>query len=151
MYMGFPCGSAGKKSVGDLGSIPELERSPGDGKGYSPQYSGLENSMVCTVHEVTNSQTHTYIYVYICVETCIERWSCKCLYAWVVWFRSNVCLLHIVLNFLKVKNDWLHICYMWIGKKVIQMNLLTEQKETYRLREGTYNCRGLGGIRGKDS
>ena len=31
------------------------------------------------------------------------------------------------------------------------MNLLTEQKETYRLREGTYNCRELGGTRGGDS
>ena len=35
--MGFPCGSAGKKSacnVGDLGSIPGLGRSPGEGEGY---------------------------------------------------------------------------------------------------------------------
>ena len=50
--MGFPCGSAGKKSTcneGDLGSIPGLGRSPGEGKGYPLQYSGLENSMVCTV------------------------------------------------------------------------------------------------------
>ena len=40
--MGFPCGSAGKESarnVGDLGSIPGLERSAGDGIGYPPQYS----------------------------------------------------------------------------------------------------------------
>ena len=28
----------------DLGSIPELGRSPGEGKGYPLQYSGLENS-----------------------------------------------------------------------------------------------------------
>ena len=42
------CGSAGKESacdVGDLGSIPGLARSPGEGKGYPLQYSGLENSM----------------------------------------------------------------------------------------------------------
>ena len=42
------CGSAGKESacnVGDLGLIPGLGRSPGDGKGYPFQYSGLENSM----------------------------------------------------------------------------------------------------------
>ena len=39
-----------KKSVckvGDLSLIPELGRSPGEGKGYSLQYSGLENSMDC--------------------------------------------------------------------------------------------------------
>ena len=46
--VGFPCGSAGKESacnVGDLGSIPGLGRSPGEGKGYLLQYPGLENSM----------------------------------------------------------------------------------------------------------
>ena len=31
--------------MGDLGSIPGLGRSPGEGKGYTFQYSGLENSM----------------------------------------------------------------------------------------------------------
>ena len=48
--MGFPGGSAGKESacnVGDLGSIPGLGRSHGEGKGYPLQYSGLENSMDC--------------------------------------------------------------------------------------------------------
>ena len=46
----FPCGSAGKKSVcnvGDLGLIPGLGRSPGEGKGYPLKYFGLENSMDC--------------------------------------------------------------------------------------------------------
>ena len=33
----------------DLGSVPELGRSPGEGKGYPLQYSGLENSMDSTV------------------------------------------------------------------------------------------------------
>ena len=59
-YMGFPCGSAGKESacnVGDLGSIPGLGRSLGEGKGYPLQYSGLENSMDCVVHGDTKSQT----------------------------------------------------------------------------------------------
>jgi len=48
--LGFPGGSAGKESacnVRDLGSIPRLGRSPGEGKGYPLQYSGLENSMDC--------------------------------------------------------------------------------------------------------
>ena len=43
----FPGSSAGKEStcnVGNLGSIPGLGRSPGEGKGYSLQYSGLEKS-----------------------------------------------------------------------------------------------------------
>ena len=56
---GFPCGSAGKESAcnaGDLGSIPGLGISPGEGKGYPLQYSGVENSMDCIVHGVTKSQ-----------------------------------------------------------------------------------------------
>ena len=48
VFLGFPCGSAGKEStysVGDLGLTPQLGRYPGEGKGYPLQYSGLENSM----------------------------------------------------------------------------------------------------------
>ena len=50
MFLGFPCGSAGKTSscnAGDLGSIPGLGRSLEEGEGYPLQYSGLENSMEC--------------------------------------------------------------------------------------------------------
>ena len=43
--------------MGDLGSIPGLGRSTGEGKGYPLQYSGLENSMDCVVLGVTKSQT----------------------------------------------------------------------------------------------
>ena len=56
--VGFPCGSAGKESacnVGDLGLIPGLGKSPGEGKGYPLQYSGPENFMDCMVHEVAKS------------------------------------------------------------------------------------------------
>ena len=41
--------------MGDLGSIPRLGRSPGEGKDYPFQYSGLENSMDCVVHGVAKS------------------------------------------------------------------------------------------------
>ena len=56
----FPGGSAGKESsrnARDLGSIPGLGRSPGEGKGYPLQDSGLENSMDYIVHGVTKSRT----------------------------------------------------------------------------------------------
>ena len=58
--IGLPCGSTGKESscnVGDLGSIPGLGRSPGEGTGYPLQYSCLENSMDCIVHGVAKSRT----------------------------------------------------------------------------------------------
>ena len=56
----FPGGSAVKESTfnaGDLGSIPGLERSPGEGNGYPLQYSGLENSMDCIVLGEAKSRT----------------------------------------------------------------------------------------------
>ena len=52
---GFPGSSDGKASAcnaGNPGSIPGLGRSPGEGKGYPLQCSGLENSIDCIVHEV---------------------------------------------------------------------------------------------------
>ena len=62
---GFPGGSDGKESAcsgRDPGSIPGSGRFPGEGNGYSLQYSYLENSMdrgawQATVHGVTNSRT----------------------------------------------------------------------------------------------
>ena len=60
LAMGFPDSSVGRESAcnaGDLGSIPGLGRSPGEGKGYALQYSCLENSMDCIVHGVAKSHT----------------------------------------------------------------------------------------------
>ena len=44
-------------TAGSLGSIPGLERSPGERKGCPLQYSGLENSMDCIVNGVAKSRT----------------------------------------------------------------------------------------------
>ena len=65
VFLGFPGVSIGKESacnVVNLGSIPGLGRSLGEGNGYPLQYSCLENSMdigawQATVHGVTKSQT----------------------------------------------------------------------------------------------
>ena len=84
--MGFPCGSAGKESackVGDLGSIPGLGRSPGEGKGYPLQYSGLENSMDCIVLGVAKSQSwEAFTLQFTAI---IKYWlyfSCCTIYLW---------------------------------------------------------------------
>ena len=55
-----PCGSVGKEpdcNSGDLGSVLELERSLGEGKGYPLQNSGLENSMDYIIQGVANDMT----------------------------------------------------------------------------------------------
>ena len=57
---GFSDSSVGKEytcNAGDPGLIPGSGRSPGEGKGYPLQYSGLENSMDCIVHGIAKTQT----------------------------------------------------------------------------------------------
>ena len=59
-FQGFPGGSNGEESAchaEDLGSIPGLGRSSGEGKGYPLQNSGLKNAMDCIVCGVTKSWT----------------------------------------------------------------------------------------------
>ena len=80
LFLGFPCGSAGKDSacnVEDVGLIPGLGRSPGEGKGYPLQYSGLENSMdrgACqaTVQGLTKSQKR--LSNFHCFQNIFKRW-----------------------------------------------------------------------------
>ena len=63
--MGFPGGAAGKESTcnaGNLGFIPGLGRSPGEGNSYPFKYSDLKNSMdrgawKTKVHGVAKNQT----------------------------------------------------------------------------------------------
>ena len=62
LHLGFPDGSVDKESAcnaGDLGLIPGLGRSPGEGKGYPLQYSGLENSKDCIDHGVGRRESDT--------------------------------------------------------------------------------------------
>ena len=73
MYVGLPRWLRWACNAGDLDSIPGLGRSP-EGKGYPLQYSGLENSMDCIVHGVTNNQTrlsdfHSRTHTCICTYT----------------------------------------------------------------------------------
>ena len=63
LCVGFPNGSDGKEStcnIEDLGSIPGFGRSPGEGKGYLLQYSGLENSMDWGLEESDTTATFTF-------------------------------------------------------------------------------------------
>ena len=69
VFLGFPCGSTGEEfacSVGDLGSISRLRRSPGEGKGYPLQYSSLENSIDCIVHGFAKTEPLSFYSVYFC-------------------------------------------------------------------------------------
>ena len=99
-------GSDGKESAcnaGDLGSIPELGRSLGEGNDNLLQYSCLENSMCkrtwqATVHGVTKSdmtkrQTLT-IYVYIHIHTYIYPLNTLAC----VLLQSLICISSIFLN-----------------------------------------------------
>ena len=93
VYLGFPCGSAGKESAfneGDLGLIAGLGRSPEEGKGYPLQYSGLENSMDCIVHGVTKSRSQLSDFHFLLV-----------IYKWLLDFKK---FKPMCLNLLKKRN-----------------------------------------------
>ena len=65
--MDFPDSSVGKESTcneGDLGLIPGLGESPGEGKGNPFQYSGLKNSMGCMFYGVTKSNLLNNLIIY---------------------------------------------------------------------------------------
>ena len=76
LYLGFSDGSLGEESAcrvgdtGDLGSIPGLGRSPGEGHGDLLQYSCLENPMDKGAGELQSKElqrvghnTHTHYYI----------------------------------------------------------------------------------------
>ena len=138
MFLGFPCGSAGKEpfcNVGDLGLIPCLGRSPGEGKGYPLQYSGLENSMNCIVHRVAKSRTqskdfHSLIhvskrrYLDFCIPNC-RKWKfhlfiLHVLYLLFFFIEDSFCKC----SFWRKKNhfiqwvEWLSLacvlCHVWL-------------------------------------
>ena len=102
VFLCFPCGSAGKESTcsaGDLGSIPGLGRSPGEGNGYPLQYSGLENSMDCIVHVVTKSWTwlsdfhfHTWVKS---EQSVISSWLMSFDEVRLIWDRKELKILVI--------------------------------------------------------
>ena len=96
VFLGFACGSAGKVSTcnaGDLGLMPGLGRSPGEGKGYPLQYSGLENSMDCIVHGAAKSWTWlSDFHFHIHIGTSLMAQTVKNLPAmWESWAQS-LCL-----------------------------------------------------------
>ena len=77
ILMGFPDSSVGKESacnVGNLGSIPGLGRSSGEGKGYPLQYSGLEDSVNCIDHGVAKSRTRLSDFHFTSLLRVVQNW-----------------------------------------------------------------------------
>ena len=75
VFLVFPGGSDGKESAcsaGDLGSIPGLGRSPGEGKGNPLQYSGLESSMDSIIHGVAKNGTRQSNVHFLSLVTALE-------------------------------------------------------------------------------
>ena len=124
--MGLPCGSAGKEStcnVGDLGLIPGLGRSPGEGKGYPLQDSGLENSW--TVRSTGSQRVRRDWAAF----TSLHATPCHCQDQHHEAFAP--CFLLEVLQFWIFNPFWVDLCVVWVqlyylvwGYPVFQHHLL---------------------------
>ena len=118
--VGFLCGSAGKESVcnaGDLGSISGLGKSPGEGKGYPLQCSGMENSMDCIVHGVAKSQTQlsNFLFHFHAEEELLDH---MVVLFWAFWeasilFSSVAALIYIPTNSVQ-RFTFLHILLIFV-------------------------------------
>ena len=142
MFQGFPCGSAGKESAcnaGDLGLIPGLGRS--QGKGYPLQYSGLENSMDCTVHRVTRSWIWLGNFHITSLQT-LYLWMCSNVYqpplvasapVWIFFFKCHRHLLcsdfYIQENIFIFMPYWNLQCISDKAVKCDNKNLITKKKK----------------------
>ena len=91
-YEFSPCGSAGKESacnVGDLGSVPMLGQSPGEGKGHPVQYSGLENSIDSIVNGVTKNWTRLSDFHFHFSKIALAIWGLLCFHTNLKAFYSS--------------------------------------------------------------
>ena len=125
IYVSFPGGSDGKASAcsaRDLGSIPGLGRSHGEGNSNPIQYSCLEKSQRslvgyspwgCKESDMTERLLFFYvcvcvcvIYIYVCIWVCVVMCVCNCkITIWVLILTIN--LLNKILRWL-----WYYFC-LW--------------------------------------
>ena len=90
--------------------IPGLEKSPGEGKGYPLQCSGLENSIDCTIHGVAKSRTQLSDFHFIIILQ--GQLSCRVLRVIQTQYQLP----------LQGKND---NCHLLTGNTVLEANLPT--------------------------
>ena len=112
----FPGGSDGKASAcnaGDLGSIPGLGRSPGEGNGNPLQYSCLENptdggAWLATVHGVAKSRTRlsNFTFTFKVYSRLIRRYRDF----FFIYFCPHACIKSPPSTF-PTRVEW-HICYI---------------------------------------
>ena len=116
------CGSAGKESTcnaGDLGLIPGLGRSPGEGHGNPLQYSGLKNSMDCIVHGVAKSRTRLSDFHFHCLSHNIKLLQYYWLYSLFYTYFITDIYASYPLNLLFTSPLPLHLAvtsslYLWV-------------------------------------
>ena len=92
--------------MGDLGWIPELERSPGEGKGYHLQYSGLENAMGYIANGAAKSWTRltdclsfmTHLRSFVPPPSYSSKFSSHALIGLVFILRSMIYHVHLYIQ-----------------------------------------------------
>ena len=115
-----------------LGSIPGLGRSPGEGKGYPLQYSGLENSMD-TVHGVAKSQTELSDLHFLCSRG-LMRFQALWNQRWSMSISSRIHFSSTQPSVSDRVNTNKHLLHKWtcpsytVSKKISQWLILKQRK-----------------------
>ena len=104
-HLSFPICKESACNAGDPSSIPGLERSPAEGKGYPVQYSGLENSMDYIVCGVAKSWTQlSDFHIWLSSLSIISSRSIH-IAAFCCWI-----ILHWIYIYIYIYNFYLFIC-----------------------------------------
>ena len=140
---GFPGGSDSKESAcnaGDLGSIPGLGKSPGEGHGNPLQYSCLENSTDrgawrATVHATAKSLTQLSVISWnlmLWFNLSLFLWPCAHYYyeylhtstpSWVLSVTFRTSSLSLASNKLRI-NLLPPLCEVWAKRSFLKLSLL---------------------------
>ena len=136
VYWGFPGSSAGKESAcnaRDLGSVPRLGRSSGEGNGYPLQFSGLENSMDSIVNGVAKSWAWpSDFHLYNLINFWLKQYLVFVLLAQCKYYSElshaihydYICFSNACLLTLEIIIAWVIICFIFSVAISIQLKTL---------------------------
>ena len=122
VFLGFPCGSAGKESTCDAVQSLGCKRSPGEGNGHPLQYSCLENPMD---RGAWGAPVHG-------AQRAGHDWMTNTLWIYLFSFRKPKCTASLSHENLALRcKDKIHMRFQRHGRKDIQVMDIVNTDERF--------------------